>query len=91
MREAAGHPRPIEGVLVARERGAEPDLDAGADRELDRLDADHRGGAVALGAELDPAIAGGDDKGATGGKDGAGDHAQTIAERATAGQPQQLG
>ena len=55
---------------VLRDRRAEADLDAGADREFDRRHADDRRGAVALRAQLDPAVARRDDKGAVRGEDG---------------------
>jgi len=66
-------------------------FDAGADRKLNSLHTDDRGGAIALRAKHDPAIAGGDDKRAAGHKNGAGDHTQPIAERAAGRQPQELG
>src|SRR5260370_42166666 len=50
LRQAAGHPRAVEGIQVARQRGTKADLNAGADRELDRFYTGHRGRAVALGA-----------------------------------------
>ena len=83
--------RPVQRVLVLRDRRAEADLDPGADRELDRRHLDDRGRAVVLGAQLDPAVAGGDDKGAVRCEHAASDHAQAVAERATGRQPQQLG
>jgi hypothetical protein len=76
---------------AARKRRAEADLDAGADREVDRLGTDRAGGAVALGAKHDPAVAGDDDKGAFRGEDGAGDHTQAVAESASGREPQELG
>ena len=59
--------------------------------ELRRLDADHRGAAIALRAKLDALVAGGDSEVAFAGQDRTGDHAQAVAERAAGRPPQQLG
>jgi hypothetical protein len=54
--------RPAERVRVHRDSRAETDLDAGADREVDRRHGDNRRRAVALGMKFDPSIAGSDDE-----------------------------
>jgi hypothetical protein len=88
IRQLDGYLRPGQSVAVVRKGQA--DLDAGADRELDRLRTDDRRGAVALGAKHDPAIAGDDDEGALRGEDGARDDPQPVAESAPRRESQQL-
>jgi hypothetical protein len=87
VRQPASDQCPIAGAIpIVLKRGSKADLDAGADRKLDGLYAGHLGRAVALGTQANPSIAGCDDERAAGGKDCAGNHAQTITERAPGGQ-----
>ena len=89
--QAQGQIRPGQRALAGGDRGAETDLDAGADRKLDRLHVDDCRRAVTLRAKLDTLVAGDDDERAGGGENSAGDDAQAVAESASRRQPQQLG
>jgi hypothetical protein len=73
-------PDPGERVTVIRQRRAEADLNARADRLISVDDSDNRGGAIGFRAEDGAAVAGNDDQRSGRCQHGGSDHTQAIAE-----------